>query len=824
MALDKKYDPKASEPKWQRYWEEQGIFRFDPDDSSRPVYSVDTPPPTVSGSMHMGHVFSYTQAEALIRFWRQRGYNVFYPFGFDDNGLPTERFVEESRGVKGRDMPRAEFVELCLEVTREVEHKFKVLWQSLGFSCDWREEYSTIGPVSQRISQRSFLDLLARDLVYRKEEPALWCPECRTAVAQAEQEDVESETLFSDIPFALEDGGQLVIATTRPELLASCVCVFVHPDDERHAVLVGKTARTPIFDREVPILANDDVDREKGTGVVMCCTFGDTKDIEWWERFDLPLRVSIGRDGRMNELAGEYAGQKVVECRKKILRDLDARGLIVKQERIRHAVNTHERCGTPIEFIPTMQWFIKVLEHKEALIERGRSINWYPSFMRVRYEHWVDNLNWDWSISRQKFWGVPIPVWTCKACDAIVPANADQLPVDPQLVDPPHTCVCGSSDLEPESDVLDTWMTSSVTPQINGRWGESDARMEQVFPMTMRPQAHDIIRTWAFYTIVKAHHHHDTVPWRDAVISGHILDAERKKISKSKLQKGKKTALELVFGHPERVIDQFSADPIRYWACRATLGTDTAYDEEMLKQGRRFVTKIWNASRFALSHLDDYDGSAGTPTPIDRGVIARLEMMEARVTGSLESYDIGAALREIETFFWSIFCDNYLEMSKARLYEPETHGAESRRAAQATLARILSDVLRLLAPFLPHVTEEIYVNALRRDGDPVSIHTGEWPAGDGGATDESGEQALQATIDVITAVRKFKSEHNLSMGAKLSKVVIGAKDTIGELLSASLAEVTSTVRAEHVSVGIGEGDPTETSDTGIPLWIEPISS
>jgi len=821
MALDDKYDPKRAEPKWQAYWEENGVFRFDPGERTRPIFSVDTPPPTVSGGMHVGHVFSYTQAEAMIRFWRQRGRNVFYPFGFDDNGLPTELLVEKKRKIRGRDVPRPEFVAMCLEVTREVEAEFKRLWQSLGFSCDWTQEYSTIDAVSQRISQRSFLDLLGKGLIERRETPALWCTQCQTAVAQAEEEDVEGETLFSRIPFEIEGGGELLIATTRPELLPSCVAVFVHPDDEAHRALVGRMARTPIFGVEVPILTNPDIDREKGTGVVMCCTFGDTKDIAWWRDYELPLRESIDRRGRMTERAAPFAGQKVAEARKSILEELSKRGLVRAQERIQHVVNTHERCGTPIEFLATKQWFLRVLDFKKELLEAGAEIRWHPKSMKVRYDHWVENLHWDWSISRQRFYGVPVPVWHCTACGSFVLPEDDELPVDPQVSRPRNACGCGSTDIVPETDVLDTWATSSVTPEINARWGEkSGDRSQELLPMSMRPQAHDIIRTWAFYTIVKSHHHHGRIPWRDIVISGHVVDAERKKISKSKLSGGKGTALEQVFGQPEKLIERFSADPVRYWTCRSTLGTDTAYDEQMIEQGRRLVTKLWNAARFTMQNVADHDGSPGVPTLVDRGVLSQLAALEGRVTASLEEYEMGNALRDVESFFWSVFCDNYLEMVKKRLYDPAAHGASGRSAAQATLRRVLGDVVKLLAPFLPHVTEAIYQGGLRGASDPISIHVTSWPEGRG-ANDPEGEAALAEVIDVLTAVRKFKSERNLSMGAPLSKLSIGAIGDCRAHLEASVPELSSTARAEEILFEERAGEAMERSARGIPLWIDP---
>jgi valyl-tRNA synthetase len=819
--LDKRYDPKTSEPRWQEYWETEGTFRWDPEDRERPVYSVDTPPPTVSGAMHVGHVFSYTQAEAMTRFWRQRGFNVFYPFGFDDNGLASERFVEKRKKVRAHQLPRAEFVKLCLEVTSEIEKKFRDLWKSLGFSADWSLEYSTIDERSQRISQRSFLDLLKKDAVYRRETPALWCTECRTAVAQAEEDDVEGETLFTDIAFALPDGGELVVATTRPELLPSCVCIFVHPEDDRHRHLVGKTARTPIFDLDVPIMTNEDVDREKGTGVVMCCTFGDTKDIEWWETFELPLNISIGRDGKMTGNAGDYAGLKIRDARRKVLEDLESAGCIRGQKTVEHVVNSHERCGTAIEFLPAKQWFIKVLEHQDALLDAGAEIEWYPASMQTRYRHWVENLKWDWCISRQRFMGVPIPVWICRDCEGILAPRDEDLPIDPHVTAAPGPCpACGGTDLFPEPDILDTWATSSVTPQINAHWGEKQGDLsDRILPMSLRPQSHDIIRTWAFYTIVKSFHHHGTIPWKQVMISGHVVDAEKKKISKSKLEHAPKTSLSKVFSNPEGLIKQFGADPVRYWACRGNLGVDTAYDEQTIKQGKRLMTKLWNAARFALGHLEGASDDEKVSEAIDRGLIAKLETMEDRVTGLLERYEIGTALRELESFFWADFCDNYLEMVKARLYEPERYGEAAHRSARATLRRTLRDLLVLLSPFTPHVTEELYQQGFRSPEDPDSVHRLAWPAG-ADSVDRNAVAAFDAAVDVIAGGRKFKSERSLSMGAPLERLTISAPGDSERLLRMAEAELVSTLRTTVIEFGTGEGEPQLQTEAGVRLWIE----
>ncbi len=469
-TLEGRYDFKSAEPRLQEQWAESGIYQFE---AGRPgnVYSVDTPPPTVSGQIHVGHVYSYTQADVVIRYHRMKGEQVLYPFGFDDNGLPTERFTENSTGIRARDVGRQAFIEACLALSSQVEDTFERFWKRLGLSVDWRVRYSTINPQSRRVSQAAFIDLYEKNLVYRQEAPTLWCPECRTAVAQADVDDKQGvSTAFSTIPFTLDDGRELRIATTRPELLPACVAVLVHPEDERYRSYTGHKATTPLFDLAVPVMTDDKVDREKGTGAVMVCTFGDVTDVYWWRTYNLPLRIVIDQDGRMNALAGPYAGLRIKAARAKILEDLAAAGKILESRTIEHTVGVHERCGTEIEYLVAGQWFVRLLENKERFLEAGRRIKWHPEHMRARYDSWIEGLNWDWNISRQRYYGVAFPVWYCQACGQPVMADRAQLPVDPQESAPPTSrcAACGSAEFVPETDVMDTWATSSVTPQIIG--------------------------------------------------------------------------------------------------------------------------------------------------------------------------------------------------------------------------------------------------------------------------------------------------------------------------------------------------------------------
>ncbi len=774
MALAKRYKAKESEPRLQKQWADEGIYNYNPD-SGKEVYAIDTPPPTVSGMIHMGHIFSYVQAEVLARYQRMTGKEVFYPFCFDDNGLPSERFTEKVKKVKAQDMTRGEFVKLCLEVAKDAEKQFRDLWNSFGFSCDWSLMYTTIDPWVQRISQRSFLDLVNKERVYRKEAPTLWCPECQTAVAQAETEDKEFPSHFHDLEFKLSDGSGVVpVATTRPELIPACVAVFVNPEDNRWKNLVGQKVQVPLFDREVSILADPKVDIEKGSGAVMCCTFGDTTDIEWWEEHKLDLRIILDNRGHMNNKTGFLKGMYWKKARKAIVAKLDEEGYRIGGQDISHAVNVHERCGTPLEYLVNLQWFIKVLDKKDELIEKGNEINWYPAHFKVRYNHWVENLKWDWCISRQRFYGVPFPVWFCEKCDTPIFADTGSLPVDPLVDSPGKPCPkCGSTEFKPESDVMDTWATSSLTPQINMKWGEEDQR-EKVFPMALRPQAHDIIRTWAFYTIAKALLHENTIPWKDVMISGHSLNPNRQKMSKSKGN---------VAGDPIAALNQFSADELRFWACSSKLGTDVVFSKDVLGDGRRLVTKLWNASKFAETRLAGFDPDKKVELhAFDKWLLSRLTETVSRATAGMKIYEYSTAMREAETFFWKALCDNYLEIAKNRLYGEDE---EAKAAAQFTLYTALYTALRLFAPVMVHVTEELYLELFKPFEKFASIHLAPWP--DNNYMDKEALELGNKALVSIEQARKWKSENSLSMATEMESITV---DADLEQFSADLMAVT----------------------------------
>lgn len=804
MEFAKKYKAAEVEKKWQDKWKETNIYGFDPDRKGE-CYSVDTPPPTVSGNLHIGHVFSYTQAEIIIRHRRMKGMNIFYPFGFDDNGLPTERYVEKTHKVRAADMKRDDFVSLCLKTTQDIEDKFKDLWSSLGFSCDWNQDYSTIDNRCRRISQRSFIDLYKKGHIYQKEGAGMWCGECRTAIAQAELENVDKDSLFSDIPFELKDGGQVVISTTRPELLPACTAIFIHPEDSKNAHLAGKTAIVPLFGHEVPVLTDEKADPEKGTGCVMCCTFGDRTDIEWWEKHGLQARIVVGANGRMNDLAGQFSGMKPKVARKAVLEALQEKNLVLASREITHPVNTHERCGTDVEYLVTNQWYIRLLDIKDQLIALADKINWYPSYMKTRYVHWVENLAWDWCISRQRYYGVPFPLWQCGSCGEIRLAEDDKLPIDPVFTSPEGPCTCGAEDWIGEKDIMDTWATSSVTPQVNQRWGEPDSRENLLRPMSLRPQAHDIIRTWAFYTIVKAWLHHEDIPWNDVVVSGHVLFKKGQKISKSKGA-----------GGPDAMISQNGADAIRYWTAQAKLGTDCYLEEKEFKIARRLLTKMWNASKFAAPNLGNPSDDFRPSRAIDQAMINQFNRTASRADAYLGNYEFSLALGEIESFFWKDLCDNYLEIVKERLYTPENFPEDAVESAKNTLGVIFNGVLRLFAPYIPHITEELHAILFVPEGEFDSIHTKEYPTG--APEDKEISKIWNWSLDLIGAVRKYKTSSQLSHGTYLKKAVFQKPDfPVTEEL---ITDLKGVLRVETLEITSEFGDLNTSEFGNVTVGIE----
>jgi valyl-tRNA synthetase len=789
--MEGSYVPKEAEPKWQTFWEENGIYSFDPYDETREIFSVDTPPPTVSGKMHLGHSFSYSHQDFIVRFHRMLGKNIFYPFGTDDNGVPTERLIEKTKGVKSLEMDRQEFVKLCLAtLDAELRPKYLGDWKRIGMSCDWKLFYSTINEHCQKVSQRSFIDLYKKGRVYRKEAPAVWCPECRTGISQQEMVDKELDSTFNDIVFKV-DGKELVIATTRPELLPACVAVFYHPSDKRYSGLKGKKAKVPLFGFEVPVIGDARADPEKGTGIVMCCTFGDQTDMEWQKAHNLPIKEAITKDGKMSALAGKYAGMSIKEARKHMISDMKGAQLLISQKPIRHAVNVHERCGTEIEFVHSKQWFIKYLDMKDEMKKWGSEFKWHPAHFVSRYTNWIDGLQWDWLISRQRYFGIPFPVWYCSKCGELVLADESRLPVDPLKSMPEKPCKCGSNAFIGEKDVLDTWATSSLTPTIAAELVKGSPAYKKLFPMSLRPQAHDIITFWLFNTVVKSHLHYEKMPWKNAMISGWALDQKGKKMSKS-------------VGNtvePQVMIEKYCADALRFWASGSSLGEDITFQEKDFVAGQKTITKLWNASKFAVMHLQDYDGSRAELRVIDRWVLSRLSRLIKFATESFEEYRYSHVKLEVDKFFWQVVCGNYLEIVKDRLYNPAVWGAGQRKSAQYSLYTLLLSVLKMFAPIIPHVTEEIYQSYFIRHDKARSIHVSQWP--DYRLIDEGAEKIGDICVQIIEKVRKLKTEKRVSLKVPVKNLRITAPLSKEEFELIRL-DVEKTLSAEKIEFSKGD--------------------
>jgi len=825
------------EAAWAARWEAEGVYAFDRTATRDQVFSIDTPPPTVSGSLHIGHVFSYTHTDAVARFHRMRGKQVFYPMGWDDNGLPTERRVQNYFGVRcdpslaydpdyvpPADPPkdpvaisRPNFVALCHQLTLADEQVFEHLWRTLGLSVDWSHTYATIGARAQRVSQRGFLRLARRGQVVQRTAPTLWDVDFRTAVSQAELEDRERPGAYHRLRFPRVGADEGVeIETTRPELLAACVALVAHPDDERYRPLFDTLVTTPLFGVRVPVVAHELADPDKGSGIAMVCTFGDTTDVVWWRELSLPTRTVVGRDGRLlpvtfgtegwesddpargNGHYGELVGKSVKQAQSRIVELLAESGDLIGEPRpITHPVKFFEKGDRPLEIVSSRQWFVETMPHRQALLARGEELAWHPPYMAHRFRAWVEGLNGDWNISRQRFFGVPLPVWypidPLGEVDYDTPVLADEasLPVDPSTDVPPgftpdQRGVPGGFVGDP--DVMDTWATSSLTPQIAGGWEDDTDLFARVFPMDLRPQAHDIIRTWLFSTVVRSELEHGALPWANAAISGWVLDPDRKKMSKSK---GNVLT-------PLPLLEQHGADAVRYWAASGRPGTDTAVDEAQMKVGRRLAMKVLNASRFALGRLVDEHGAVVVPpigaatAPIDRAMLGRLAVVVEEATAAFESYDYARALERTEAFFWA-FCDDYLELVKSRAYG-ESGGADDpgTASARAALAGALSVLLRLLAPVLPFVTEEVW--SWWQVG---SIHTAPWPtveelgvdrgsAGAAPVVDARLDTVLDVAAEVLGLVRRAKTTAKRSMRAPVARLTV--TDTPARLDALAAAE------------------------------------
>ncbi len=789
-------------------WERDGTYRFDRTKSRAQIYSIDTPPPTVSGSLHVGHVFSYTHTDLIARFQRMRGKEVFYPMGWDDNGLPTERRVQNYFGVRcDPSLPydpnfappekpdkqpisvsRPNFIALCEKLTVADEKVFEQLWRYLGLSVDWSMTYATIGRAAQRVSQVMFLRHLAQQLAYQAEAPTLWDVDFRTAVAQAELEDREQPAAYHRIDFKKADGsGAIAIETTRPELIPACVALVAHPDDARYQPLFGTEVVTPLFGVKVPIKAHTLANPEKGSGIAMICTFGDTTDVTWWRELKLPVRAIVQPNGALGPVSWGQPGWESVDAPRAQAAYDQLAGLSAKKAQVKivellresgdlqgepkpitHPVKFYEKGDRPLEIITSRQWFIRTIDHCDDFIKRGKEISWHPEYMRTRYENWVEGLNGDWCISRQRFFGVPIPVWYPIRADGgidyanvIVPPES-RLPIDPST-DVPEGYTADQrgkpGGFAGDPDIMDTWATSSVSPQLVTAW-EADADLfSRTFPMDLRPQAHDIIRTWLFSSVVRAHFENHSAPWTNASISGFVLDPDRKKMSKSK---GNVVT-------PLSLLQEYGSDGVRYWAARGGPGVDTAFDVGQMKIGRKLAMKVLNVSKFVLSG-EQRDGAVSEP--LDRGMLQNLAALVTEATAELDQYEYARALAKIESFFWD-FCDNYVEAAKSRKYGD--FGPDAAASASTAMRLALSVLLRLLAPYLAFACEEVWswTNA-------GSIHRASWPTHDEiirvSGTDQSARQAVLHITEALNAIRKGKVDQKVSIGTPVSEVVYSATD------------------------------------------------
>ena len=809
--IKESYNAQEKEAYWQEFWEEERINKFNPD-SSKELFTIDTPPPTISGSLHIGHAFSYIQAEVIARYRKLAGFNVRYPIGMDNNGLPTERLVEKERGIQGHNLSLDDFVGTCFEVCDEYKKDFHGFWKSFGMSFDWDLEYLTISSEVQKLAQTVFKELFDKKVIYRKDAVALYCCSCQTSVAQAELEDKEYDSVFYDIAFKRSGDKEVIISTTRPELLPACVGLFVNPEDNRYKKIIGEIITTPLGD-SIEVIADDKVSIEKGTGAVMCCTYGDETDVAWVREYSLAEKVVLAKNGKFIELKGfsEVSGKSIKEVRKIIVSKLEELGAIRGRQAIKHIVNVHERCGTPIEFIPTKQWFLKTLNKKEELLKAGEKINWYPAYMKKRYESWVNGLKWDWSISRERFFGIPVPVSVCNSCEYLFVPDKTDFPIDLRSEEDLITCPkCKKGSLVSENLVLDTWFTSALTPDINNEFPGNGKLKGKMYPMSMRPIAHDIIRTWVFYTILMGIYRHQDIPWKNLMISGHILLEKGKKVSKK--TGGSKFK-------PKELVKEFSADAVRYAMCGALLGRDAIYEEKEIKNGKRLITKLYNAGKLIISNLEDFSKEAikdeSNLETIDKWILFRSRLISEEMKKRFDEYEISKALKLFEDFFWKDFCDNYLEIVKGRLWNNENQSELKRQSAQYAVYHSYLNILKMIAPFLPHIAEEMYHIDYKEDGTTASektygffamkekeksIHLSSWPTQNN--KDESLNKdeikGIDLMLKIITEIRKYKTDKQIKLGAELPIVNIKLEKEKEMLLSPFLDDLKFTIKANKI--------------------------
>lgn len=771
------YDSLSTERKWQGKWKEWEIHHFD-QDSDAPIYSIDNPPRYTSGSLHLGHATGYSLIDFAARYHRMKGYNVFYPLCFDVNGTPTEVKVEKKYGITKLDLPRSEYRRLCSEYANgfieEMTHHFEILGQSMDPSI----YYQTDAPYYRRITQISFLRLLKMGLAYKGDYPVNWCPRCMTALADAEVEYRDNVTKLNYIRFGVDgEDRHVMIATTRPELICTCQAVAVHPDDESKADLVGKELVTPLYGKRVKVIADEKVDPEYGTGTVMICTIGDKVDLEWVMKYNLPLEKGIDEGGLMTEIAGPYQGMTVKQARSAVIEDLATAGKLESQESQDQNLSVCWRCHENIEYLQVPQWFLKTLEFKEQVLKRADEVEWFPEFMKIRLRDWVESLEWDWVLSRQRIFATPIPIWECAGCGYVVAAKEEQCYVDPTVDAPPHSsCPDCGGELVGCEDVFDTWMDSSGSAMYNCFWERDEELFKKLYPMSMRPQSHDIIRTWAFYTLLRSHQLTDGIPWRDIMVHGFIMSPDG-------------TPMHSSLGNvidPMPILEEYGADAMRYYACTCSLGVDHAFREKDVKRGKRLINKIFNMGNFVARKIDSRPQRPEQLPAADRWILSRFSETAENVDRMFASYQFDKAMREIENFAWHEFADHYIEMVKHRDDE----------AVRYTLYTAYLGLIKILAPFMPHVTEDAYQTHFQVHEGDRSIHVSPWP--ETFPLDPEAVVIGEMMRDIISSVRSWKATNKMALNQEIASLeLIGEKAAV---LIGHEADVMGTLKAKELRV------------------------
>ena len=828
--IPKDYDHK-NEEKWQKKWEEDEIYKFI-GDGTRPRYVIDTPPPYPTGLLHMGHILNWAYMDFNARYRREKGMDVLFPQGWDCHGLPTEVKVEETHNIKKNDVSRAEFRDMCTELTTHNIELMRGQMRSVGFSQDWSREFITMTPEYRKRTQLSFLKMYDQGLIYQGIHPVNWCPRCETAIAFAEVEYADNTTFLNyvnfppaDVPedvLAKVEGNSYVryadcpdkadpsvdgvlIATTRPELMSACVAVVVHPDDERYNSLLGKYVEVPLSGQKVKIIADEEVDMEYGTGAVMICTFGDKTDVAWVNKYDLDVIEAISEQGILTEAAGRYAGMELPDAKKQTIEDLKAEGYLTKQEEVDQNVGQCWRCKTPIEILVKKQWFVAVTKLIDEVKEASNEMRWVPEHMESRLLNWADSMEWDWCISRQRLFATPIPVWYCKDCGKVILPDEDQLPIDPTVDKPNHPCECGCTEFIGEEDVLDTWMDSSISPLSVADW--PNPGWENIFPSSIRPQGHDIIRTWAFYTTLRCLALTGQKPFDDIVINGMVFGEDGYKMSKSR---GNVTG-------PEEVIGEYGADPLRLWAANSVPGSDVAFDWKNIKHGYKFIRKFWNAFRFISMHIfddeseealkGDIDQIKANLNPMDTWIFAKLNKTNKIVDQAFYDYNYATAINTIEQFIWHDFCDEYIEAVKYRLYNDDI-AEESRIAAKYTLRTVIEDSLKLLAPIAPFFAEEVY----QYFGEEGSIHNTLWPEIDPNLDSLQVEEDGDLAIELIGEVRRFKSASKIPLNVPVESATVyldEKTESLADVFEYFADDIKGTLKIQDFEITTGKPEVHE---------------